>query len=297
MEDNFEFTPGTGGVGAADNIGGVLHQRVKIQHGTDGHATDVSRASPLPVAAATLPLPTNAATQTTLSALNDKVTAVNTGAVVVSSSALPADAATQTTLASVDGKLPALSSGRVPVDPSGVTSPVSAASLPLPSGAAIEAKQETGNRSLSSSHGQLPALSSGRVSVDGSGVTQPVSGTVAATQSGAWNVGIVEKTFSYATAAVATSGDNTLVAAPGSGNRLVVTAFVIQNESSTATTLILKSASTNRFRFLGQTQGDGMQFVFPVGQAWKLAENEALVLNLSGANSCGYSIQYYTEAV
>ena len=42
-----------------------------------------------PVSAASLPLPTGAATETTLAALNTKVTAVNTGAVTISS-ALPA---------------------------------------------------------------------------------------------------------------------------------------------------------------------------------------------------------------
>ncbi len=41
-------------------------------------------------------------------------------------------------LASIDGKTPALVGGRVPVDGSGVTQPISASSLPLPSGAATE---------------------------------------------------------------------------------------------------------------------------------------------------------------
>ena len=57
------------------------------------------------------------------------------------------------------------------------TQPVSAASLPLPSGAATAANQTTGNTSLSNIDGKLPALVSSRVPVDGSGVTQPVSGT------------------------------------------------------------------------------------------------------------------------
>lgn len=78
--------------------------------------------------------------------------------------------------------LPAQVSGRWPVDGSGVTQPISAASLPLPSGAATSAAQTTGNTSLASIDGKLPALSGGgRVLVDGSGVTQPVSGTVTAT--------------------------------------------------------------------------------------------------------------------
>lgn len=46
--------------------------------------------------------------------------------------------AQETTLGSINTKTPALVSGRVPVDGSGVTQPISAASLPLPTGAATE---------------------------------------------------------------------------------------------------------------------------------------------------------------
>lgn len=53
--------------------------------------------------------------------------------------------------------------------------PVSLASVPLATGAATEAKQDTGNTSLGSIDTKTPALVSGRVPVDGSGVTQPVS--------------------------------------------------------------------------------------------------------------------------
>lgn len=49
MSDNVGFTPGTGAIIAADNVGGVLHQRVKLSTGPDGTATDVSEATPLPV--------------------------------------------------------------------------------------------------------------------------------------------------------------------------------------------------------------------------------------------------------
>lgn len=48
MADNFDFTPGVGGTGAADDVGGVLYPRVKINYGADGAATDVSDANPLP---------------------------------------------------------------------------------------------------------------------------------------------------------------------------------------------------------------------------------------------------------
>jgi len=50
MADNIGYTPGTGATVAADDIGGVLHQRVKLTSGQDGTATDVSESAPLPVA-------------------------------------------------------------------------------------------------------------------------------------------------------------------------------------------------------------------------------------------------------
>lgn len=62
---------------------------------------------------------------------------------------------------------------------------VSASSLPLPSGAATEAKQDAGNASLTSLDSKLPAQVSGRVPVDGSGVTQPVSAASLPLPSGA----------------------------------------------------------------------------------------------------------------
>jgi hypothetical protein len=49
MADNVTLDPGVGGASvAADDIAGIHHQRVKVQHGADGSATDVSTASPLP---------------------------------------------------------------------------------------------------------------------------------------------------------------------------------------------------------------------------------------------------------
>lgn len=51
MADNIGYTPGTGATIAADEIAGVLHQRIKIGIGGDGTATDVSEANPMPVMA------------------------------------------------------------------------------------------------------------------------------------------------------------------------------------------------------------------------------------------------------
>ena len=51
MADNVGYTPGSGATVAADDIGGVLHQRVKLGVGADGTAVDVSASNPMPVAA------------------------------------------------------------------------------------------------------------------------------------------------------------------------------------------------------------------------------------------------------
>lgn len=64
------------------------------------------------------------------------------------------------------------------------TQPISAAALPLPTGAASSAAQDTGNASLLSIDAKNPALVSGRVPVDGSEVTQPVD-TIDTTATGA----------------------------------------------------------------------------------------------------------------
>jgi hypothetical protein len=50
MADNVGYTPGSGATVAADDIGGVLYQRVKPVVGVDGVAVDVSDDAPLPVA-------------------------------------------------------------------------------------------------------------------------------------------------------------------------------------------------------------------------------------------------------
>jgi len=69
----------------------------------------------LPVSAASLPLPSGAATaanqvtgNNSLASIDGKIVAVNTGAVVVSSSALPTGAATETTLSALNGKFSSL---------------------------------------------------------------------------------------------------------------------------------------------------------------------------------------------
>jgi hypothetical protein len=74
MVDNVAITAGTGTDVATDDIAGVHYQRVKVAHGADGSATDVSTASPMPVqgavaggvAVAGNPVPTGGSYNSTL---------------------------------------------------------------------------------------------------------------------------------------------------------------------------------------------------------------------------------------
>lgn len=163
MADDVTLDAMSGGsVVATDEISSKHYQRIKLVHGADGvNAGDVSTSNGFPVQVisvaagdnnignvdiASSVLPTGAATETTLSALNTKVTAVNTGAVVIASSALPSGAATESTLLAV-GSL--LASGI------GVT------------------------------------FTNTSINIADGGNTITVDGTVAATQSGTWNVATV----------------------------------------------------------------------------------------------------------
>lgn len=111
-----------------------------------------SSATTQPVSAASLPLPTGASTEATLSGIKtdtDKLTFIST---------------------------------RLLTDGSGVTQPVSASFLPLPTGAATSANQTTANTSLTSIDSKLtnPLPVSGSVSVSNFPASQTINGTVTA---------------------------------------------------------------------------------------------------------------------
>lgn len=133
MADNTTLNPGTGGdVIATDDIGGVKHQLVKIEFGADNVATPVDatnrlpvadqhsqpltdaqlRAAAVPVSLASQPLPTGAATEATLSALNANTPAVG-----------------QKTMANSSPVVIASDQSTIPVNQSGVTNSGSIAVL------------------------------------------------------------------------------------------------------------------------------------------------------------------------
>jgi hypothetical protein len=94
----------------------------------------------------------------------------------------------------------------------------------------------------------------------------------------------------------ATAGDNTVIAAPSAGNRIVIYSLQIQLEAATATTVLKKSGSTTIGRLYCAAAGDGAIYVYPAGRELRLGTAEAFALNLSGANAIGYTVRYSTEA-
>lgn len=122
---------------ATDEVGLVQHQLVKVEYGVDGVATMVSADNPLPVNDAILAAK-DFATQTTLAAIlakliADPATQTTLAAVLAK---LSSDPATQTTLAALLTEL------QLKADLT-ETQPVSLASIPLATGAAIAANQQT----------------------------------------------------------------------------------------------------------------------------------------------------------
>ncbi len=99
------------------------------------------------VVVASSALPSGASSETTLSALSAKITACNTGAVAVASSALPAGASSEATLSALNTKVTTCDTGAVAI-----------ASSALPTGASSEA-------TLSALSAKVTACNTGAVAV------------------------------------------------------------------------------------------------------------------------------------
>lgn len=165
----------------------------------------------LGITATSLPLPSGAASETTVAAINGKlgalgqklmagsapvVIASDQSAIPISATALPlpTGAATEATLAAMSAKLPAslgqkAMAASMPVtlasDQSALgvtvgnfpaTQAVSAASLPLPTGAATSAAQATGNTSLANLDADVGATTDAAALADGTGNYSLVAG-------------------------------------------------------------------------------------------------------------------------
>jgi hypothetical protein len=117
---------------------------------------------------------------------------------------------------------------------------------------------------------------------------------------GSAEIGVVDilyKALAWLPGTVAALGQTELVAAPGAGQRIVVTLFLFQNLTAVATTVILEAGTTDLVRGTTGTQYSSFSGSFLVGRELKLPVNTALNVDLSGANSHNYNVAYYTESV
>lgn len=206
MADNVTLNAMSGGdVAAADDIGGVKYQRVKISVGVDGSATDVSTSAPMPISDAggsvtvdgavsitgTVPVDGSGVTQPVSGPLTDAqlravavpisgtVTAnVGTGTQPVSGTvAISGTVPVSGPLTDTQLRATAVPvSGTVTANAGTGTMAVSAASLPLPTGAATSAKQAALGTAGSPSTDVLT------VQGNAAGTPIPVSGSMSLSQ-------------------------------------------------------------------------------------------------------------------
>lgn len=105
------------------------------------------------------------------------------------------------------------------------------------------------------------------------------------------------ETVTPITGTASASGDNLLLAAPGSGKCLVIYYWKVQLEADAETTMILKDGANDCYRHFATAKEGGETKTCEPGREWRLAENSALNLHLSAANQVGYNIEYSIEEV
>ncbi len=106
----------------------------------------------------------------------------------------------------------------------------------------------------------------------------------------------VAEAYLETTGTASSSGDNTAVAAPGTGRRIVWRKIKLVNTTANAMTVIVKYGATSKKKSVFSADiGAGEIYYEEEGVA--LPENTALVLNLSAANAISYDVDYLTESV
>lgn len=308
MADNVVLNPGSGGASVAtDDILGIHHQRVKIQHGADGSATDVSSASPLPVEAASLPLPTGAATaanQTTiighLDGLEGLLTTIDADTGVLAGAVRAEDAVHQSGDTGImalavrqdaDAALAANgdyhplqldSEGRLKVEcfPSGSIFPVEGADAhdaavsndPMLAGGVAQANDDTAPPNRVSAEGDATRLA---CTLDGALHTVPHPPQI-------WSV-----SNRYTTQQT----DATVKAAPGAGLKLYITDIFFAADGVVDVTLE-QDVNVFLWEYYAQAAGDGASSSFrtPI----QLAANAALEVTTSAAITCTLVVTGYT---
>lgn len=184
MADNVKVTQGVGTTFITEDVGAGNQIAVtKMAYGDHGAYTDVSISDPLPVEVTDL-------VNTQGSTTSGQSGPLIQGAVTI---------ATPTYTDATTAPISLTADGAVRTDSSNTTQPMSATSLPLPTGAATSTLQSTANTSLASIDGKITScntgavviasgsvsVSAGTVSVSNFPATQPISATALPLPTGA----------------------------------------------------------------------------------------------------------------
>jgi len=91
------------------------------------------------------------------------------------------------------------------------------------------------------------------------------------------------------------NGNNNVIPAPGAGYEIVISMYCIQNTTTTPTTFKLQTAGSPFLTVLAQNQGDGVCVQKPANREIRCGNNNAVTLNLSGANAHNCNIDYWID--
>jgi hypothetical protein len=273
--------------------------QVELPSGASGLTDTELRASAVPVSASALPLPTGASTSALQSTIDASINTLlkpantlaavttvgtitnvvhvddNSGSITVDASSLPlptgaSTSALQTTgntsLGNIDTKIPSnltVTSTRLLVDGSGVTQPISVASLPLPTGAAtasglttinstlgspFQAGGSIGNTSFAATQATAANLNATVVGTGtfatqistalptGSNTIGAISNTsFASTQSGTWNIGSITTLPALPTGANTIGAISNTAFTANAGTNLNTSALALETGGNLAT--------------------------------------------------------------
>lgn len=96
---------------------------------------------------------------------------------------------------------------------------------------------------------------------------------------------------------VSSSGDNTALAAPGSGRQYIVAKLQVQNQGSDPVMVTIKWGSREVWKFYLFDAGAVGRLDFQVPDHMEGRDNQPLILNLSAAVAVGYCVQWYAIPV
>lgn len=108
----------------------------------------------------------------------------------------------------------------------------------------------------------------------------------------------IGSTKTFTSVVISLSGDNTIIAAPPAGQRLVISAFRVQSQSQFSIAGQIKSGTaTILARVRSTAEGTGLSEVYPLGSELRLGTSQALIFNQDVAQSQEISVVSWIETV